>query len=38
MMTSIQLQTESGVNLLFPEKKISVANLLPALIIVCLWR
>lgn len=27
-----------GVNLLFPEKKISVANLLPALIIACLWR
>ena len=27
-----------GVNLLFPDKKISVANLLPALIIACLWR
>ena len=27
-----------GVYLLFPEKKISVANLLPALIIACLWR
>ncbi|MBQ6005983.1 MAG: DUF554 domain-containing protein [Selenomonadaceae bacterium] len=27
-----------GVNLLFPERKISVANLLPALIIACLWR
>ena len=27
-----------GVNLLLPEKKISVANLLPALIIACLWR
>lgn len=27
-----------GVNLLFPNKKISVANLLPALIIACLWR
>ena len=27
-----------GVNLLFPEKKISVANLLPALIVACLWR
>ena len=27
-----------GVNLLFPEKKISVANLLPALIIACIWR
>ena len=27
-----------GVNLLFPEKKIRVANLLPALIIACLWR
>ena len=26
-----------GVNLLFPEKKISVANLLPALIIACLY-
>ena len=26
-----------GVNLLFPDKKISVANLLPALIIACLW-
>ena len=26
-----------GVNLLLPEKKISVANLLPALIIACLW-
>ena len=27
-----------GVNLLFPDKKISVANLLPALIIACLWN
>ena len=27
-----------GVNLLFPEKIISVANLLPALIIACLWN
>ena len=27
-----------GVNLLFPDKKISVANLLPALIIACLWK
>ena len=27
-----------GVNLLFPDKKIRVANLLPALIIACLWR
>ena len=27
-----------GVNLLFPDKKISVANLLPALVIACLWR
>ena len=27
-----------GVNLLLPDKKISVANLLPALIIACLWR
>lgn len=27
-----------GVNLLFPDRKISVANLLPALIIACLWR
>ncbi len=27
-----------GVNLLFPNKKISVANMLPALIIACLWR
>lgn len=27
-----------GVNLLLPEKKISVANLLPALIVACLWR
>ena len=27
-----------GVNLLFPDKKISVANLLPALIIACLWQ
>lgn len=26
-----------GVNLLLPDKKISVANLLPALIIACLW-
>lgn len=26
-----------GVNLLFPEKKIRVANFLPALIIACLW-
>ena len=26
-----------GVNLLFPNKKICVANLLPALIIACLW-
>ena len=26
-----------GVNLLFPDKKINVANLLPALIIACLW-
>lgn len=26
-----------GVNLLFPNKKISVANLLPSLIIACLW-
>ena len=26
-----------GINLLFPDKKISVANLLPALIIACLW-
>lgn len=26
-----------GVNLLFPDRKISVANLLPALIIACLW-
>ena len=27
-----------GVNLLFPDKKISVASLLPALIIACLWN
>ena len=27
-----------GINLLFPDKKISVANLLPALIIACLWN
>ena len=27
-----------GVNLLFPDKKIKVANLLPALIIACLWK
>ncbi|MBR1646292.1 MAG: DUF554 domain-containing protein [Selenomonadaceae bacterium] len=27
-----------GVNLLFPEKKIPVANFLPALIIACLWN
>ena len=27
-----------GVNLFFPDKKISVANLLPALIIACLWQ
>jgi len=27
-----------GVNLLFPDKKIGVANLLPALIIACLWK
>ena len=27
-----------GVNLLFPDKKICVANLLPALIIACLWN
>ena len=27
-----------GVNLLFPDRKISVANLLPALVIACLWR
>lgn len=27
-----------GVNLLFPDKKIGVANLLPALIIACLWN
>ncbi len=27
-----------GVNLLFPKRKIGVANLLPALIIACLWR
>ena len=27
-----------GVNLLLPEKKISVANLLPALVVACLWR
>ena len=27
-----------GVNLLFPDKKISVANLLPALVIACLWK
>ncbi len=27
-----------GVNLLFPDKKINVANLLPALVIACLWR
>ena len=27
-----------GVNLLFPAKKISVANLLPALIVACMWR
>jgi len=27
-----------GINLLFPDKKISVANLLPALVIACLWR
>lgn len=27
-----------GINLLLPEKKISVANLLPALIIACLWN
>ena len=27
-----------GVNLLFPDKKISVANLLPALVIACLWE
>lgn len=27
-----------GVNLLFPERKIRVANLLPALIIACLWK
>lgn len=26
-----------GVNLLFPDKKIGVANLLPALVIACLW-
>ena len=26
-----------GVNLLFPEKKIRVANFLPALIIACCW-
>ena len=26
-----------GVNLLFPERKICVANLLPALVIACLW-
>ncbi len=26
-----------GVNLFFPDKKISVANLLPALVIACLW-
>ena len=26
-----------GVNLLFPERKIRVANLLPALVIACLW-
>ena len=26
-----------GINLLFPDKKINVANLLPALIIACLW-
>lgn len=27
-----------GVNLLFPDKKINVANLLPALIVACLWN
>ena len=27
-----------GINLLLPDKKISVANLLPALIIACLWN
>ena len=27
-----------GINLLFPDKKISVATLLPALVIACLWR
>lgn len=27
-----------GVNLLLPDKKISVANLLPALIVACLWN
>ncbi|MCR5834314.1 MAG: DUF554 domain-containing protein [Selenomonadaceae bacterium] len=27
-----------GINLLFPDKKISVANLLPALIIACIWN
>ena len=27
-----------GVNLLLPDKKISVANLLPALIVACLWK
>ena len=27
-----------GVNLLFPDKKIRVANFLPALVIACLWR
>ena len=26
-----------GVNLLLPDKKISVANFLPALIVACLW-
>ena len=27
-----------GVNLLLPDKKISIANLLPALIVACLWN
>lgn len=27
-----------GINLLFPDKKISVANFLPALVVACLWK
>ena len=27
-----------GINLLLPDKKISVANFLPALIVACLWN